>query len=181
MWSSSLSAAMLTVILARGLFVGPLTATAQPKVKVPRIGFLSTGGIPNPSCSEPNFLRGLHKLGYVEGQTISIAWQCAEGRTDRARQLADELVQLEVDVIVSAGLAGSLAAKAATSTIPIIFVSIGDPVLAGVVSSLARPGGNVTGVTHSGPRISCETPATAQGGRPRHHPRGPAALCAGSL
>jgi ABC-type uncharacterized transport system substrate-binding protein len=84
----------------------------------------------------------------VDGQTISITWRCAEGWTDRAHQFAEELVQLGVDVIVSAGLAGSLAAKTATSTIPIIFVGIGDPVVAGVVPSLAQPGGNVTGVTN---------------------------------
>jgi len=148
MWTSCLSSIMLIVILTLGLFVGPLTVTAQSKVKVPRIGFLSTGGIPNPSCSQPNVLRGLHERGYVEGQTLSIAWQCAEGRTDRARQLADELAELGVDVIVSSGLAGALAAKAATSTAPIIFVGLGDPVVAGVVPSLARPGGNVTGVTN---------------------------------
>jgi putative ABC transport system substrate-binding protein len=138
----------LFVILALSMLMAPLAAETQPEGKVPRIGFLSTGGIPNPSCSQPNFLRGLHEHGYVEGQTISIVWHCAEGRTDRAHQFADELVQLGVDVIVSAGLAGSLAAKAATSTIPIIFVGIGDPVVAGVVPSLAQPGGNVTGVTN---------------------------------
>jgi putative ABC transport system substrate-binding protein len=138
----------LLVTLALGLCVGPLTATVQSPGKVARIGFLSTGGIPNPACSQPDFLRGLHELGYVEGHTISVTWRCAEGRNDLAHQFAGELAELGVDVIVSSGLEGSLAAKAATSTTPIIFVGIGDPVVAGVVPSLARPGGNVTGVTN---------------------------------
>jgi putative ABC transport system substrate-binding protein len=137
-----------TVVLALAIFVVPLAADAQPPVKVPRIGFLWTGGFPNPSCSHPDFVRGLHELGYVEGENIIIAWRCAEGMTDRARQFAGELVQLGVDVIVSVGLAGSQAAKAATSTIPIIFGGSGDPVVGGLVPSLARPGGNVTGVSN---------------------------------
>jgi putative ABC transport system substrate-binding protein len=84
----------------------------------------------------------------VEGHTISMTWRCAEGRNDLAHQFAGELAELGVDVIVSSGLAGSLAAKSATSTTPIIFVCIGDPVVAGVVPSLAQPGGNITGVTN---------------------------------
>jgi ABC transporter substrate binding protein len=138
----------LLAVLVLGMLVGLRATAAQTAAKVPRIGFLSTGGIPNPSCSQPDFLRGLHEHGYVDGQTISIIWRCAEGRTDRAHQFADELAQLGVDVIVSVGLAGSLAVKAATRTIPIIFVGIGDAVVAGVVPSLAQPGGNVTGVTN---------------------------------
>ena len=147
MLTSCPSSVMLIVILTLGLFVGPLTVTAQWPGKIPRIGFLWTGGS-RLSYSQPNFLRGLHRLGYVEGQTISITWRCAEGHTEVARQFAGELVELGVDIIVSSGLAGSLAAKAATSTTPIIFVGIGDAVVAGVVPSLARPGGNVTGVTN---------------------------------
>jgi putative tryptophan/tyrosine transport system substrate-binding protein len=147
MLTSSLSAAMLIVILALSLFIGPLIAQAPP-VKVTPIGFLSTGGTPNPSRSQPTFLCGLYEPGYVEGQNISITWRCAEGRTEEARQFAGELVALGVDVIVSSGLAGTLAVKAATSTLPLIVVGIGDPVVAGVVPSLAWPGGNVTGVTN---------------------------------
>jgi putative tryptophan/tyrosine transport system substrate-binding protein len=141
---------MATLILtcALGLFVGSLTATAALPEQVPRIGFLATGGYPHLSCRDPDFLRGLQTLGYTEGQNISIAWRCAEGRTQVAHQLAGELVQLRVDVIVSHGLAGSLAAKAATPTIPILFGGVGDPVAGGLVPSLARPGGNATGVTN---------------------------------
>jgi putative ABC transport system substrate-binding protein len=137
-------AATLTVILTLGLCWGPFTVTAQ----IPRIGFLATGGYPHLSCRDPDFLRGLHALGYVEGESISIAWRCAEGRTEVARQFAGELVQPGVDVIVSHGLAGSLAAKAVTTTIPIIFGGVGVPVVGGLVPSLARPGGNATGVTN---------------------------------
>jgi putative ABC transport system substrate-binding protein len=125
----------------------PLAAAAQPPDKVYRIGFLNTAGSPL-SCNVPGFLRRLHELGYVEGQNILIEWRCAEGKTDLASQFAAELVQLGVHVIVSWGLAGSLAAKAATSTIPIIFFAVGDPVVSGLIPSLARPGGNVTGVTN---------------------------------
>jgi putative ABC transport system substrate-binding protein len=135
-----------TVTLALAILVVPLAADAQPPAKVPRIAFLNTGG-QRMSFSNPSFLQGLQELGYVEGRNIIIEWRCAEGRTDWARQLARELVQREVDVIVSSGRAGSLAATHATSTIPIIFVGIGDPVPE-LVPSLARPGGNVTGVTN---------------------------------
>jgi putative tryptophan/tyrosine transport system substrate-binding protein len=141
-------AATLIVILTLGLFWGPFTVTAQPPEQVPQIGFLATGGYPHLSCRDPDFLRGLHTLGYMEGRNLSIVWRCAEGRTEVARQFAGELVQLGVDVIVSHGLAGSLAAKAATTTIPIIFGGVGDPVVGGLVPSLARPGGNATGVTN---------------------------------
>jgi putative ABC transport system substrate-binding protein len=103
--------------------------------------------VPRPSCSHHNFVRGLQELGYREGQNIIIEWRCAEGRDDRAREFAVELVQLGVDLLVTTSRAPSLAAKAATQTIPIVFGGGGDPVEAGLVASLARPGGNVTGVS----------------------------------
>jgi putative ABC transport system substrate-binding protein len=84
----------------------------------------------------------------VDGQTISLTWRCAEGRTEVARQLAEELVRLEVDVIVSSGLAGAHAVKAATHTVPIIFTAVGDPVEGGLVPSLTERSGNLTGVTN---------------------------------
>ena len=145
MWHS---AVRVMVTLTLSILVVLRAAAAQPLVQSPRIGFLSTGR-PTPCAnSYSTFLQALHERGYVEGQTISITWRCAEGKTDVAHQLAEELVQLRVDVIVSHGLAGSLAAKAATSTIPILFVGVGDPVASGLVPSLARPRGNVTGVTN---------------------------------
>jgi len=136
----------LLITLALGLLVTPLAAEAQPAGKMPRIGFLRDGGS-HLSCSHTNFLRALHELGYVEGRNISIEWRCAEGKDERARQFAGELVQLGVDLIVCSSRVGSLAAKAATSTLPIIFFAGGDPVPA-LVASLARPGANVTGATN---------------------------------
>jgi putative tryptophan/tyrosine transport system substrate-binding protein len=136
----------LLVTLALGLPMAPLAADAQPVGKMPRIGFLHTTG-ERLSCNSPNFLQGLHELGYVEGRTIRIEWRCAEGSTERADQFARELVQLEVDVLVTAQRAATLAAKHATSTIPIICLCGGDPVPE-FVPSLARPGGNLTVVAN---------------------------------
>ena len=139
-----------TVGLVVTLTLGSSGATrcnCAAAAKVPQIGYLSTGG-QRLSCSSHDFLQGLHEFGYVEGRNIIIEWRCAEGRPDWARQFADELVQLGVDVLVSFGRAASLAAKAATRTIPIVFVAGGDPVVGGLVPSLAQPGGNITGVTN---------------------------------
>src|SRR5262245_40779938 len=136
----------LLVILALGLLVAPLAAEAQPPEKVPRIGYLHGVG-ERLSCSAPLFLRALRELGYVEGQNIRIAWRCAELNDEWARQFARELVQLRVDVIVANTRLAALATKAATTTIPIVFIIGGDPVPE-LVPSRARPGGNLTGVTN---------------------------------
>jgi putative ABC transport system substrate-binding protein len=137
----------LVATLALAILLTPLAANAQPPAKVPRIGFLDSGGQPPPSCSNSGFLRGLRELGYVEGQNILIEWRCAELNDERVRQFAGELVQLGVDVIVANLGRAALATKAATTTIPIVFVAGGDPVPE-LVPSLARPGGNVTGVSN---------------------------------
>ena len=137
----------LLVTLALGFLVVPIAAHAQLPAKVPRIGILVTSG-GRQSCSSPDFLHALRERGYVDGQTISLTWRCAEGRTDLAGQFAEELVRLEVDVIVSIGLAGSHAVKAATQTIPIIFTAVGDPVEGKLVPSLTQLSGNLTGVTN---------------------------------
>jgi putative ABC transport system substrate-binding protein len=124
----------------------PLAARAQQVGKVPRIGYLSPGSAsPGPLAYHDEFQRGLRELGYVEGRNIVIDYRFADGKFDRLGALAAELVQLDVDVIVSVVTQASLAAKNATRTIPIVFVSVGDPVGAGLVASLARPGANVTG------------------------------------
>ena len=136
---------LITLILT--ILVVPLAVEAQRPGKVPRIGFLSTSGS-RQSCRSPAFLHALHERGYVDGQTVSITWRCAEGQTEWARQFAEELVQLGVDVLVVDGLAGAHAAKAATQTIPIIFGAVGDPVEGKLVPSLIQPGGNLTGVTN---------------------------------
>jgi putative ABC transport system substrate-binding protein len=130
----------------------PLAARMQQKV-MPVIGYLSSGS-PNTdtfSAAQAAFLDGLSEKGYADGQNVVIEYCLAEGRLDRLPALAAELVSRKVDVIVSAGgTTGALAAKGATSTIPIVFISGDNPVERGLVASLARPGGNLTGVTTLG-------------------------------
>jgi putative ABC transport system substrate-binding protein len=136
------------ITLLGGIAAWPLAAYAQQVGKVPRIGYLSPGSAsPGPLAYHDEFQRGLRELGYVEGQNIVIEYRFAEGKFDRLDQLAAELVRLNVDIIVSVVTQASLAAKNATSTIPIVIVSVADPVGAGLVASLARPGANVTGTS----------------------------------
>jgi putative ABC transport system substrate-binding protein len=139
MWGSAMGC-IITLMLS--LLVTPLAAGAQPARKVYRIGYLFTGLLP-PKV----FLQALHELGYVEGRNLALESRGAEGREDRLPALAAELVQLKVDVIVAPGEAAAQAAKQATKTIPIVIAAAADPVGAGLVASLARPGGNITGVS----------------------------------
>jgi putative tryptophan/tyrosine transport system substrate-binding protein len=129
-------------------------AEAQQPGKVPRIGFL-VANFPstNPGRVEA-FRQGLRDLGYVEGESLVIEWRYAEGKPDRLPPLAAELVRLKVDVIVTAGPAATRPAKEATVTIPIVMGFDNDPVGNGFVASLARPGGNITGVSTLAPEIS---------------------------
>jgi putative ABC transport system substrate-binding protein len=123
-----------------------LPADAQQPGKIPRIGFMRGGSPTDPEVEA--FRQGLRELGYVEGKNIIIEYKNTEGKTDRFSGVAAELVRLKVDIIVAAGgSAVVLAAKPATDTIPIVMTNPGDPVSIGVVASLARPGGNVTGLT----------------------------------
>ena len=124
----------------------PLAARAQQPAKVPRIGFLHYGS-PGPSPEVDAFRQGLRDLGYIEGKNINIEYRFASGRVERLPELAAELVHLKPDVIVSPTTAASLAAKQATGTIPIVIAGVADAVGAGLVASIARPGGNVTGLT----------------------------------
>ncbi len=129
------------------------TAAQQPK-EVPRIGYL--GGV-SPSANAARieaFRQGLRELGYVEGKNIVIEWRHAEGKADRLPVLAAELVRLKVDVIVTGGAPGTRSAKEATVTIPIVMTQDTDPVGNGFVASLARPGGNITGLATLAPEIS---------------------------
>jgi putative ABC transport system substrate-binding protein len=136
-------------VIAGGLLAAPLAAEAQLAGKVYRIGYLSSGSASsNPHVIEA-FRQGLQELGWVEGQNIVIDYRWAEGRFDRLPDLAEELVRLKVDVIVASPTPGALAAKKATGTVPIVAVSLTHPVELGLVASLARPGGNVTGVSYS--------------------------------
>ena len=123
-------------------------AEAQQPKKIPRIGYVSgTGDANNPGPNVEAFRRGLRDLGYIEGINILVEYRYAEGKVDRIPSLVADLVQLKVDVLVIPALRGILAAKQATSTIPIVMVTGEDPVATGLVDSLARPGGNITGLT----------------------------------
>ena len=140
----------LVAVLAVSLLAAPLAVDAQQAGKVPRIGFL---GVTSPSDRPSHldaFRQRLRELGWVEGQNIVIDYRYAEGRVDRLPDLAAELVRLKVDLIVaSAGTQAATAAKNATETIPIVMIYVRDPVGTGLIASLARPGGNVTGVSGS--------------------------------
>jgi putative ABC transport system substrate-binding protein len=139
--------AMPLVILA-----APLAAEAQQAAKVARIGYLSLNLAGNPHTREA-FLQGLRDLAYVEGRNVVIEYRDAEGKLERLPALAAELVTLTVDVIVAVSTPQVLAAKQATKTIPIVFASAADPVTSGLVTSLARPGGNVTGLSFLAPEL----------------------------
>jgi len=132
------------VALALALLAAPLLVDAQQSTKVPRVGYL--GGSPSSPLLEP-FRYGLRDLGWVEGQNITIEYRWTEGRAERLPDLVAELIRLNVDVIYAQGSnAAARAAKEATATIPIVFTTPADPLVVGLVSSLARPGGNVTGL-----------------------------------
>src|SRR5438046_1913754 len=121
----------------------PRAARAQQSKKIPRIGVLW----PNPPATSEAMRQGLKDFGYVEGQNVAFEFRWAEGKLDQLPELAADLVRLQVDVIVTLAPPATLAAKRATQTIPIVFVAMGDPLASGVVASLARPGGNLTGTT----------------------------------
>jgi len=144
----------LAVVLAVSLSLAPLAAEAQPPGKIPRIGVLVVPTRSFFSTRIEAFRQGLREFGYVEGKNVLFDYRYAEGKLDLLPALASELVQLKVDVIVTASPAGVQAAKNATSTIPIVFAAIGDPVGGGFVASLARPGGNVTGLSILAPELS---------------------------
>ena len=130
----------------------PFAAEAQQAAKIARIGYLAT----NPATSQhlrEAFLQGMGDLGYVEGRNLVIEYRDAEGKVERLPALAAELVALKVDVIVASGTLAALAAKQATRTLPIVFSPAGDPVGSGLVTSLARPGGNVTGLSAFAPEL----------------------------
>ena len=134
--------------------LGGVLAQAQQPTKIPRIGFLSTTSPSNVPTRLEAFRQGLRDLGYVEGKNIVIEYRYAEGNIDRLPTLLDELIRLKVDVIVASGPSPTRAAKKATATIPIVMTWDYDPVGNGYVASLARPGGNITGLSILAPEIS---------------------------
>ena len=133
------------ILLALGVSCVPLPAEAQQPAKVPRIGILTLAPSMPPAFEA--FRQGLRELGYTEDQNIALDYRFAQGRADRLPALAAELVRMEVDIIVIQSTQAALAAKHATQTIPIVMAAGGDPVAAGLVASLARPGGNLTGLS----------------------------------
>ena len=140
--------------LLGGATAWPLAARAQQQAKLPIMGVL---GASTPAAWAPwvaVFVQRLHERGWIEGRTIAIEYRWAESRADRAAEIAAEFVRLKVDVIFTSGTANVIAAKQATAIVPIVFVLAGDPIGAGFVASLARPGCNVTGLSIQGPDVA---------------------------
>ena len=133
----------------------PFPARAQQASKVARIGYLVTGSLESPEArnSLEAFREGLHELGYIQGQNIVIEYRAADGKIDRLPALATELSRLKLDLIVAGATPAGLAAQQAFTTTPIVVTAMGDPVRDGLVASLARPGGNITGTTFLGPEL----------------------------
>ncbi|MGH7389473.1 MAG: ABC transporter substrate-binding protein [Candidatus Rokuibacteriota bacterium] len=144
----------LSLVAAVCILAAPLAGEAQPTRKVYRIGYLSTQSSSAVAGELDAFRQGLRDLGYADGQNVVIEYRFAEGKLDRLAGLAAELVRLNVDVIVTGGTPGTRAALQATRTVPLIITVVGDPIAAGFVTSLARPGGNVTGLTQMSPQLS---------------------------
>jgi putative tryptophan/tyrosine transport system substrate-binding protein len=145
--------AVRLVLCALSLLMPPLAATAQQAGRTVTIGYLGNASPTLEAHQVAAFREGLRQHGYVEGQNLTIQYQWAEGQQERHAALVQELVRLQPDVILTAGTPGTLAAKHATQSIPIVTAIAGDPVAAGLVASLASPGGNVTGLTTLAPEL----------------------------
>jgi putative ABC transport system substrate-binding protein len=142
-----MSGKILISLLATVLLTTAPPAEAQQAKKIPRIGYLTVSSLSANAARIEAFRQGLRELGYVEGKNIVIEWRSAEGKFERQGELAAELVRLKVDVIVTSGPTMTRAAKEATVTIPIVMAFDSDPIGNGFVASLARPGGNITGLS----------------------------------
>jgi putative ABC transport system substrate-binding protein len=136
---------LAVALLCLVLLAAPLAGEAQPAGKVPRIGVIGEYSPTHPFLSV--FRQGLRELGYIEGESVVIEYRYLHGVPDRAPALAAELIRLNVDVLVVGGTVSARAAKAQTTTVPIVFTTVGDPVGSGLVASLARPRGNATGLS----------------------------------
>jgi putative ABC transport system substrate-binding protein len=145
---------ILALIIGAVLLAHIFNAEAQQPTKIPRIGYLSVRSLSSVVDRREAFRQGLRELGYVDGKNVIIEWRSAEGKLDRLPTLAADLVRLKVDVIVTTGPTATRPAKEATSTIPIVMTQDIDPVGTGFVASLARPGGNITGLSSLAPEIS---------------------------
>jgi putative ABC transport system substrate-binding protein len=143
------------ITLVGGAVAWPVAARAQP-AKLPTIGYLGGGGPVSQRAWAEAFTQRLRELGWLEGRTIAIEYRWGEGRAERYSEIAAEFVQLKVDVILAGGTEAAIAAKQATSVIPIVFPTAGDPVGSRLVASLARPGGNVTGLSNLGSNIAAK-------------------------
>ena len=141
-------------VIACVLVVVGAAAQAQQTGKIFRIGFLDPSTASGSAVSWEAFRQELSKLGWIEGKNIAIEYRFAEQKNERLPELAADLVRLKVDLIVVTGTPSALAAKKATTTIPIVMTNAGDPVAAGLVASLARPGGNVTGLSSLSPELN---------------------------
>jgi putative tryptophan/tyrosine transport system substrate-binding protein len=137
----------LSVVLVVSLIATPLAARAQQPTRLPTIGFLGASTTVAMRDMVAAFVGRLHELGWIEGRNIAIEYRWADGRRERFAEISSEFVRLKVDVIVTHGTAPVAAAKRATTVIPIVFASVGDPIGAGLAASLARPGGNITGLS----------------------------------
>ena len=145
----------LTVVLTLALLAPPLAAEAQQAGRTPRVGVLYFGTLQGVSRCDEGFRQGLAELGYVEGKSVLLEVRAAEGKFDRARELAAELVRLKVDVIFAPATNAARSAKQAKGTMPIVFASAADPIGSGLIEGLGRPGGNLTGLSLiAGPEIA---------------------------
>ena len=145
---------IISFVLGTMLSALGVRVEAQQPAKIPRIGYLDAVSLSVNAARVEAFRQGLRKLGYVEGKNIFIEWRSADGKLDRLPALAAELVHLKVDIIVTGGRSATRAAKEATPTIPIVMTQDSDPVANGFVASLARPGGNITGLSTLAPELS---------------------------
>ena len=148
-----ISRRIFVAAVAGGLLSAPLAARAQPAGKLRRIGFLGNSTAALEANLVQPFRDGLRELGYVEGRDVAIEYRWAEGQYERLPALVAELIALKVEVLVTAGTPAALAVKRATTTIPLVMVAVGDPVGTGLVQSLARPGGNLTGLVSIAPDL----------------------------
>jgi ABC-type uncharacterized transport system substrate-binding protein len=146
----------LAVVLALSLTLAPLAADAQQAGRVSHIGLLSSASSSAGADRLLAFKQGLHAFGYEEGRNLIIEYRWAEGRDDRLPALAADLVRLQVEMIVTQGTLATLEARKASATMPVVFAVAGDPVAAGLVGSLTRPGGNVTGLAVMGSEMTAK-------------------------